>query len=160
MYQFVIGDVDCALTIFLSFFPLRSRKRKQEEEAESDNEDIDNEEGDDYAASDDEDLESDTGSSDEEDDFIDSEGDNRVRPGVRLKHEWASVDISSFQTVDGDKIFYTNYWHGGRVALHWKVKGVLTKVQRALVSKQRKRTITLERVFSGRPTLSQVPYRE
>ena len=151
-----------ALTIILSFFPLRSRKRKQEEEGEeSDDEDIDKEDDEnEYASSDDEDLQSDAASSDDDDEFIDSEGDTRVRPGVRQRHEWGSFDLSSFQTVDGDKIFYTDHWYGRRVSLYWKVKGVLTKAMYALVRKQRKRTITLEGVIGRRSRLTQVPYRK
>ena len=153
------------LTTILSFFPLRSRKRKQEEEEESDDEEIDKEEG--YESSDDEDLQSDSDSSDDEDDFIDSEGDNRIMPWVRGRWEWGNVteDVNgetSFQTIDGDKIFCTRRWSSGRTArgLNWYARGVMVKGERALISKQRKRTITLERVFRQKSTMSQVPYRE
>ena len=150
---------------FVIFFPRRSRKRKQEEEEEIDDEDIGKNEEDEYALSDEEaeeeDLQSDDDSSDDEDGFIDSEGDNRVKPGYRNRNFWWDVndeDLSTFKTVDGDKIFRTAW--NGRKFLSWDAQSVLKRAERALESKQKKRTIKLERVFGRSLKLTQVPYRE
>ena len=147
------------LTINLSFFPLRSRKRKQEEEEEFDDEDVGKNEEDDYASSEEEDLQSDDDTSDDEDEFISDEGDNRVNPGVRNRYSnfWYNIqDLSPFQSVDGDKIFRTDW--NGRKRLHWDAREAIEKGERDLVSKQRKRTIKVE--MFGRRKISQVPYRE
>jgi len=140
----------------------RSRKRKQEEESDDDDFDGDDEE-DNYASSDDEDLQSDAASSDDEDDFIDDEGDNRVVPSIRGKREWylrEGEQRNSYQSVDGGKIFHTYHnWRGRQITnLTWNARGALSTGQRALVSRQRKRSITLERVFGRSSKLSQVPY--
>ena len=152
----------CAHNKCVIFPTLRSRKRKQEEEEEDyDDEDIDKNEEEEYDLSDEEDAESyGVDSSDDEDEIIDDEGDNRAKPAVRNRYFWNNVtDQSSFQTVDGaDKLFRRYY--DGRTRLHWNTRGVLSSGQRALVSKQRTRTIKLERVFGRSSKLTQVPYRE
>ena len=148
---------------FVIFPTHRSRKRKQEEEEESDDEDIVKNEEDEYTLSDDEDLQSDVDLSDDE--FMNDEGDNRVKPGFRERYYWYdlrfnNVDENPFQTVDGvNKLFYTSRWTQ-RPSLHWDVQAAVTRAERALESKQRKRTITLERAFSRSLRLTQVPYRE
>jgi hypothetical protein len=144
--------------------PHRSRKRKQEEEEEYDDEDIDKNGEDEYDLSDDEeDLQSDAVSSDDKDEFIGSEGDNRAKPVVHSRYFWNKpTEQSSFQTVDGvGKLFRTSWWRQGPF-MPWDIRGVLANGQRALVwSKQKKRTITLEREFGSRSLkLTQVPYRE
>eukprot|EP00984_Skeletonema_dohrnii_P004626 scaffold1634_cov118-Skeletonema_dohrnii-CCMP3373.AAC.24 len=140
----------------------RSRKRKQEEESDDDDFDGDEEEAN-FASSDDEDRQSDAASSDDEDDFIDDEGDNRVIPSIRRKREWylrEGEQRNSYQSVDGGKIFHTyQIWNGRQITnLAWNARGALSTGQRALVSRQRKRSITLERVFGRSSKLSQVPY--
>ena len=152
----------CAHNNFVIFPAHRSRKRKQEEEGEDYDEDIAQNGEDEYYLSDDEDLQSGVDSSDDEDEIIDDKGDNRVEPAVRNRYFWYNVtDQSSFKTVDGvDKLFHTPYYRGGRTVLHWNTRGVLSSGQRALVSKQKKRTIKLERVFGRSLKLTQVPYRE
>ncbi|KAK1732513.1 leucine-rich repeat protein [Skeletonema marinoi] len=132
----------------------RSRKRKQEDES-NDEDDVDiDEKDDDYVSYDDEDLQSDVESSDD-----DGEGDNRVVPSIRDKWGWKSGELSSYQTVDGSMIFDTYGWRGEDVTtLSWDAKGALTRGQQALVSEQRKRSITLERVFGRSSKLSQIPY--
>ena len=153
------------LTINLSFFPHRSRKRKQEEEEEEDyDEDIDKNGEEEYDLSDEEeDLQSDAESSDDKDEFIGSEGDNRVKPVFRIGSFCNKLtEQSSFQTVDGvNKLFRTPWWRQNPF-MPWNIRGVLTNGQRALVwSKQKKRTIALEREFGSRSLkLTQVPYRE
>ena len=160
----------CAYNILILLFVIfllfhRSRKRKQEDE--SDEEDFDEDE-DDYASSDDEDCQSDDASSDDEDEFSDGEeGDNRVTPILRDIYECCNKSSdadqrSLFQSIDGDdKIFETiNSWHKVRTSLSWEARGVLVKGQKSLVSKQRKRSITLARIFGRSSKLSQVPYRK
>ena len=150
----------------MSFFPLRSRKRKQEEEEEYDDEDIGKNEEDEYALSDEEaeeeDLQSDDDSSDDDDEFISDEGDNRVRPGSRNRNFWWDVndeDLNTFKTVDGADNIVRTSWNG-RKFLSWDAQSVLKRAERALESKQKKRTIKLERVFGRSLKLTQVPYRE
>ncbi len=153
----------------MSFFRHRSRKRKQEEEEEEEEyyeEHIDKNGEDEYDLLDEEeDLQSDAESSDGEDEFMNDEGDNRVKPGFRERYYWYdprfnNVDENPFQTVDGvNKLFYTSRWTQ-RPSLHWDVQAAVTRAERALESKQRKRTITLERAFSRSLRLTQVPYRE
>ena len=155
--------------LILSFSTHRSRKRKQEEESDEED-DYDKDEEDD--SPNDEDLQSDAASSDDEDDFIDDdyegEGDNRVVPTLYDSDSWyrksrEADQRSLFQSVDGDKIFrsYHCWFGGGRFTnLSWDVRGALSKGQKALVAKQRKRSITLERVFGRSSKLSQVPYRK
>ena len=151
----------CAYNILILLFVIfllfhRSRKRKQEDE--SDEEDFDEDE-DDYASSDDEDCQSDDASSDDEDEFSDGEeGDNRVTPILRDRYEWGNKSSdadqrSLFQSIDGDNKLF-------RTVLSWEARGVLVKGQKSLVSKQRKRSITLERIFGRSSKLSQVPYRK
>jgi len=80
-----------------------------------------------------------------------------------------------FQSVDGNKIFSTDYWYEFDglsyassatigTSLTSDALNALTKGQQALVSKQRKRSITLEGVFGrsrrAKSKLSQVPYRK
>ena len=152
------------LTIICHFPTLRSRKRKQEEEEEEyDDEDIDKNGEDEDALSDEEDVQSDVDSSDDKDEFIGSDGDNRVKPVVHSRYFWNKpTEQSSFQTVDGvGKLFRTSWWNQGPF-MPWNIRGVFTNGQRALVwSKQKKRTITLEREFGSKSLkLTQVPYRE
>ncbi|KAK1739999.1 leucine-rich repeat protein, partial [Skeletonema marinoi] len=141
----------------------RSRKRKQEEESDDNGLDGDDEE-DNYASSDDEDRQSDAASSEGEDDFIDDEGDTRVIPSTRSMYQWRlreGEQTNSYQSVDGGKIIgnYHCYFTGGQYTnLTWNARGALSTGQKALVSKQRKRSIKLERVFGHSSNLSQVPY--
>ncbi len=143
--------------------PLRSRKRKQEEE--SDDDDIDKEVDDDneYASSDDEDLPSDFDGSDDDNDDDDEfiESDDRPLPRVRYEEEKdGDADLSLLQSVDGDKIFRLSWW-SGRTILSWTARRSIINGQNDLLfSKQRKRSIILERVFGRSSTLSQVPYRK
>ena len=145
-------------------FSLRSRKRKQEEEEEEfDDEDIGKNEEDEYDLSDEEaeeeDLQSDADSSDDEDGFIGDKGDNRVKPSSRNRYFWYKVtDLSPFQSIDEDKIFRTS-WSGHKF-LCWDAERAVIRGERALESKQKKRTIKLERVFGRSSRLTQVPYRE
>ena len=156
------GRPYCALTINLSFFPLRSRKRKQEEEEEEfDEEDVGKIKGDEYALSDDEDLQSDIESSDDGDEFMSDEGDNRVEPDICWSDSWNEEpdDLCSYQSVDGEgKLFWTTW--GGARRLTWEAASALTNGQYELLSRQRKRTITLESDFLTERALTQVPYRE
>ena len=158
------GRCQCVPHNKFVIFLHRSRKRKQEEEEEHyDDVDIAKNEEEEYDLSDDdEDLQSDIDSSDDGDEFMSDEGDNRVKPAVRNSNFWLNVtDQSSFQTVDGvDKLFHAPYYNGRRTVLHWNTRGVLSMAQCALESKQRKRTIKLERVFGRSLKLTQVPYRE
>ena len=159
-----------ALTIFiilllLLLFTHRSRKRKQEEESDDNDFDGDDEE-DNYASSDDEDRLSDAASSEGEDDLIDDEGDTRVIPSTRSMYQWRlreGEQTNSYQSVDGSKIIGNHhcYFTGGQYTnLTWNARGALSTGQKALVSKQRKRSIKLERVFGHSSNLSQVPYRK
>ena len=136
--------------------PLRSRKRKQEEESD-DEDDIDKEVDDDneYASSDDED---DFDGSEDDDEFIES--DERPLPRVRYEGKDGYADLSLHQSVDGDKIFRLSWW-SGRNLLSWAARRSIINGQNDLLfSKQRKRSIILERVFGRSSTLSQVPYRK
>eukprot|EP00985_Skeletonema_marinoi_P006169 scaffold2682_cov90-Skeletonema_marinoi.AAC.2 len=136
----------------------RSRKRKQEDES-NDEDDVDIDKKDDYISYDDEHLQSDAESSDDEDDYIDGKEDNRVVPSIRGTWEWKRGELSSYQSVDGSMIFDTYGWRGEDVTtLSWDANVVITTGQKALVSNQRKRSITLERVFGRSSKLSQVPY--
>lgn len=138
----------------------RSRKRKQEDES-NDEDDVDIDKKDDYISYDDEHLQSDAESSDDEDDYIDGKEDNRVVPSIRGTWEWKRGELSSYQSVDGSMIFDTYGWRGEDVTtLSWDANVVITTGQKALVSNQRKRSITLERVFGRSSKLSQVPYRK
>lgn len=83
-------------------------------------------------------------------------------PDEGERYDWKDVrsaDLSLNQSVDGDKIFNTNYWHGGR-QLSCYVGGSIVDGQKALLSRQMKRSITLERVFRRWMERSQVPYRK
>ena len=141
--------------------PLRSRKRKQEEESDGED-DIDKEVDDDneYASSDDEDLPSDFDVSDDDDDDEFIESDERPLPRVRYEGKDGYADLSLHQSVDGDKIFRLSWW-SGRNLLSWAARRSIINGQNDLLfSKQRKRSIILERVFGRSSTLSQVPYRK
>ncbi len=46
------------------------------------------------------------------------------------------------------------------MTLTWEARWSISKAQRALLSEQRKRSITLERVFGRNSKLTQVPYRK
>jgi hypothetical protein len=50
--------------------------------------------------------------------------------------------------------------NGGRPILNWEARDAHEKGRQALISKQRKRSITLERVLGQNTKLSQVPYRK
>eukprot|EP00574_Skeletonema_japonicum_P001287 CAMPEP_0201741184 /NCGR_PEP_ID=MMETSP0593-20130828/46684_1 /ASSEMBLY_ACC=CAM_ASM_000672 /TAXON_ID=267983 /ORGANISM="Skeletonema japonicum, Strain CCMP2506" /LENGTH=750 /DNA_ID=CAMNT_0048235513 /DNA_START=170 /DNA_END=2419 /DNA_ORIENTATION=- len=137
----------------------RSRKRKQEEESD-DEDDIDKEVDDDneYASSGDEDLPSDFDGSDDDDDDEFIESDDRPLPRVRYEGKDGYADLSLHQSVDGDKIFRLSWW-SGRNLLSWAARRSIINGQNDLLfSKQRKRSIILERVFGRSSTLSQVPY--
>ncbi len=151
------------LQYFCHIFPLRSRKRKQEEESDDEDAvDREEEEEEEDALSDEEDLQSD----DDEDEFIDSKGDNRVMPKTSERYVGQdashNADPSVHESVDGDKIFCSYYWDPrGRMQLRWEARSSILKAQNTLLSsKQRKRSITLERVFRRNSKLTQVPYRK
>ena len=130
-----------------------SRKCKPEEEEEDDDDEYSDEDS--YASSDEEDRQSDVSS----DEVENSEGgDKLVKPSIKRRWHWKSDDESAYQSVDGDKLFWTS-WNGRR-ELRWDARGALGKGQKSLLAKQEKNCITLKTKFGRSNRLTQVPYRK
>jgi hypothetical protein len=127
-----------------------SRRCKPEEE------DDDYSDEDSYASSDEEDPQSDV-SSDEVENSGEG-GDKREKPSIKRRWHWKSDDESAYQSVDGDKLFWTS-WNGRR-ELSWDAKGALGKGQKSLLAEQEESCITLNTRFGRSSRLTQVPYRK
>jgi hypothetical protein len=105
--------------------------------------------------------------SDNEQESSDSEDEEEVNgramtfPTIIKRWEWTSSSVravESFSSVDGDNIFYTNYWNGYRRSLSYDAGQSLENAQRSLVARQDdKHSLTLEYYPKY---LSQVPYRK
>ena len=94
--------------------------------------------------------------------------DSTERVKLPTIHDWrhwrnkgSDPEQSGFQSVDGDKIFYTCRWRGGRYLDGW-AEDAMRKAERSLVSKQDdQHSITQEFDDFGRSgRITQVPYRE
>ena len=92
----------------------------------------------------------------------------RVKPTVHQRYHWDKktgehATLDSFESVDGEKIFWASRWNSnGRRCLTYWAGGALITASRSLVNAKQddEHCITLERTFSRETKLSQVPYRE
>ena len=87
----------------------------------------------------------------------------RNKPTVHGRRHWYTKPTNEFQSVDGDKIFETNRWNGGRRELAYCAAGAMEKTQRTLVAKQDdEHSIELEPKISleAERKMTQVPYRK
>lgn len=80
-----------------------------------------------------------------------------AKPTIITSYQWGSRPLDSFSSVEGDGLFYTNYWNGHR-CLGWWAERALEDGQRALVANQDRTSIALE--YNSAYSLRQVPYRE
>ena len=106
----------------------------------------------------------------EDEDEVEENSDsnnNRQRPIVHRRWHWTgkalstSEDKKQFQSVDGEKIFRTASWDGGRSRLDYRIAGTLTRAEKSLVAKQDdEHSVTLEPKLNREKKMTQIPYRK
>ena len=82
----------------------------------------------------------------------------KTKPTIIGSYEWGSRPLDSFSSVEGDGLFYTNYWNGTR-CLGYGTKRLLENAQRSLVAAQDGTSIELGYNIDYHYH-RQVPYRE
>ena len=145
---------EIAVHVIIIYTPTRRYRKRKGKEDESE-EEIEQES---TTFSDDEVMQF-SSDSDNEQESSDSEG--ATSPNIVGSWEWTRSSVravESFSSVDGDNIFYTNYWNGYRRSLSYDAGQSLENAQRSLVDRQHdKQSLTLEHYPKY---LSQVPYRK